>query len=43
MTFSHDERDDQTVGAGQIQVQVMLSGVNKEDVLVMKGADSLTT
>lgn len=43
MTFSHDERDDRTVGANQIQVQVMLSGVNKEDVLVMDGADSLTT
>ncbi|QLI73315.1 Reducing polyketide synthase DEP5 [Metarhizium brunneum] len=43
VTFSHDEHDHRTVGANQIQVQVMLSGVNKEDVLVMEGADSLTT
>ncbi|KHO10627.1 hypothetical protein MAA_11773 [Metarhizium robertsii ARSEF 23] len=43
VTFSHDERDDRTVGADQIHVQVMLSGVNKEHVLVMEGADSLTT
>lgn len=43
LTFSYDERADQIIGDDQIQVQVMLSSLNKEDVLVMDGADSLTT
>ena len=41
--FSHDERADQVIGADKVSVQVTLSDLNKEDVLVMEGADSLTT
>jgi acyl transferase domain-containing protein/NADPH:quinone reductase-like Zn-dependent oxidoreductase len=43
VTFSYDERAEETVSADQIQVQVLLSDVNKEDALVMEGQDSLTT
>ncbi|KAK8102439.1 KR domain-containing protein [Apiospora sp. TS-2023a] len=43
VVFSHDERADKSVGADEVQVQVLLSDLNKEDVLVMEGADSLTT
>ncbi|RDW80312.1 lovastatin diketide synthase LovF [Coleophoma cylindrospora] len=43
VTFAHDYRANQDLGADQVQVQVILSGVSKEDALVLEGADSLTT
>ncbi|PVH98499.1 KR-domain-containing protein, partial [Periconia macrospinosa] len=43
LVFDHDKRAEKTVGPSDVQVRVLLSGLNKEDVLVRTGADYPTT
>lgn len=43
LIFSHDERADKSVGADEVQVRVLLTDLNKEDVLVRDGTDYPTT
>lgn len=43
LLFTPDPRADETVKADEIQVQVSLTALNKEDVLVLNGTDYPTT
>ncbi|ORY03478.1 hypothetical protein BCR34DRAFT_492333 [Clohesyomyces aquaticus] len=43
LTFTHDDRADKVVGANEVQIQVSLTSLNKEDVLVREGTDYPTT
>jgi acyl transferase domain-containing protein/NADPH:quinone reductase-like Zn-dependent oxidoreductase len=43
LMFSYDARADGTIKSDEIQVQTLLSGLNKEDVLVLNGTDYPTT
>lgn len=43
LIFTNDERADKPVGAGEVQVRVLLTDLNKEDVLVREGSDYPTT
>ena len=43
LIFAHDERADKAVGVNEVQVRVLMTDLNKEDVLVRDGTDYPTT
>jgi NADPH:quinone reductase-like Zn-dependent oxidoreductase len=43
LVFTHDERANKTVGGDEVQIRVILTALNKEDVLVRDGTDYPTT